>query len=80
MHFVKQMDDKILVFHTIDHSTRSIGTFPLSLPDLNGQAQFYLDRHAGFIGLVDFLAWMFKCNMELQLETNISTRTSTKRA
>jgi len=50
----------------IDSSSRhNITIFPLALSDMNGQANFYIDPHEGFIGSAETLMPVFKYNPEL---------------
>jgi len=48
-----------------DSSRHNITIFPLALSDMNGQANFYIDPHEGFIGSAETLMPVFKYNPEL---------------
>jgi len=49
-----------------DSSRHNITIFPLALSDMNGQAEFYIDPHAGFVGSAETLMPVFKYNPELE--------------
>jgi len=51
----------------IDESPRhNITLFPMALSDVNGQAEFYVDPHEGFIGSAETLMPVFKYNPGLE--------------